>query len=130
MTITLEAPWSAPATVTLLPNPILEDTEGLDVAINLRQAMDGTPYTYVQSSDRKVITYEFEDVGRGKLLEVQEFVRLYAGQEIKITDYRGDVWRATIDSPIEFVTNSKSTPKGSVRQESGLFSLTFTGVKQ
>ena len=130
MTIVLEAPYSAPVTASLLPNPILQDDEGLDVNVNLRQSMDGTPYTYVKSSLRSVITYTFENIGRGKLLELQEFVRLYAGVDIKITDYNGDVWKATIESPVEFSTDVRSAPAGSIRREAGSFTLTFTGAKQ
>ena len=128
--IELSAPFVAPTTITLLPNPDFEDEEGLDVEVDYKESMDGTRHTYVRNAEQTVIKYTFTNMGRGKMFEMQEFLIAYIGEEIRLTNFRNEVWRVNITSdPHTFEHTNLSKPAGGPRGESGSFELEFTGVK-
>lgn len=128
--IQLDAPYSLPVVTTLLPNPDNGDEEAVDPSVSFRRTMNGTRYSYVKSSDVRRLTYNFSNVGRGKLIEMQEFYKAHAADEIRLTDHRGDTWRLRfVDSEVSFSTERRSFDAGSVRKESGDFTLTFVGTK-
>jgi len=130
MTMILEAPFAAPITTMIMPNPQLENTEGRDISANFKLSIDGTRSTYVKSSDRKTLTFTWEDLGRGKLVEIQEFFKLYVGDSIKLTDFRGDQWNVIFgENPIDVSINSRSYNSGGGRKESGSVTLEFLGAQ-
>jgi hypothetical protein len=86
--------------------------------------MDGTRYSYVKSSDDRRLSFSFTDIGRGKILEVQEFLKKFRGQFIKVVDHRGNAWKVFVDTnPVTFTTNARGAPQG----ERGSFDLEFVG---
>lgn len=128
--IQLDAPYALPVVTTLLPNPDNGDEEAVDPSVNFRRTMNGTRYSYVKSSEARRLTYNFSNVGRGKLIEMQEFYKAHAADEIRLTDFRGDIWRVRfVESEVSFSTERRSFDAGSVRKESGDFTLTFVGEK-
>jgi hypothetical protein len=51
--------------------------------------MDGTLYTYVKTKrGRKAHSWDFLTT-KDKIREIEEFVKLYAGQLVKVTDHDG-----------------------------------------
>ena len=137
MSMTLRAPYAnpnnpavGPITALILPNPELENTEGQDLSLQLRRAIDGTRSTYVKSSDRKSLSFTWESLGRGKLIEVQEFFKLYVGDHILLEDFRGDIWDVIFaEDPISTTTSKRSANFGGPRAESGSLTLEFLGAK-
>jgi hypothetical protein len=130
MSMTLEAPFNAPVTVTILTNPDLDNTEGQDLSLQFKLSIDGTRSTYVKSSARKRMTFTWSNIGRGKLVEVEEFFKLYAGDSIKLTDYRGIQWNVIFgDNPIDINVNRRSLNSGGGRKESGSLTLEFLGAQ-
>lgn len=137
MTMTFRGPYAnpnnpavGPITTLLMPNPELENTEGQDLSLQLRRAIDGTRSTYVKSSDRKSLSFTWNDLGRGKLVEVEEFYKLYAGDHVLLTDFRDDVWDLIFnENPISVQMTSRSANFGGPRQESGSLTLELLGVK-
>lgn len=128
--ITLQAPYGTPVVTTLLPNPQSSDSEAVDHQVNFRRAMNGTRYSYVKSSEVRRLNYSFESVGRGKLIELQEFFKAHAADEIRLVDHRGDVWRVRfVPSELSLTTDSHTPFAGGIRYESGSFSLEFVGTK-
>ncbi len=130
MTIEIRAPFTGPTAIMLLPNPILNNEEAVEQSVNHRLAMDGTNYTYVKTGPDRKLTLSFENQGRGKMVEVQEFYRLFAGQRMRFIDWRGDEWNVVFDAaPIDFSTGSRGAPGGGSRQEQGSFELVLVGAK-
>jgi len=116
--------------ITILPSPQLEDTNALSVGINHRQSMTAAHYTYVKkrNADKRQFEYTFENVGRGKLVEVQEFYKLFAGERVFITDHHNVTTPVYfLSDNIEFTTSNRSNPSGGIgeRSESGDFTLEF-----
>ena len=114
--------------LTVLPNPDLEDSEGWDAEVVSKRAMEGTRYSYIRRPGTKIFTYTFSHIGRGKLVEVQEFFKATAGEAILVTDYRGTVRRMFFrEDPITFTTDERSDFTGDTgeRSESGTMVLEF-----
>lgn len=130
MSMIFEAPFFTPVTVTILPNPELENTEGQDISVQLKRAIDGTRSSYVKSSDRKTLNFVWQNLGRGKLVELQEFFKLYVGEQVRLTDFRGDQWNVIFsENPIDVSVNTRSVNAGGARKESGSISLELLGVQ-
>jgi hypothetical protein len=129
MTVIIEAPYPATVTGLILPNPELDNTESRNISVNHELAMDGTRYTYVKTSARKLLSYTWESIGRGKLVEVQEFYKLYAGERIKVTDFKGNVWDALFQNAPTITTTKLSVNAGAARKESGALTLEFLGAQ-
>lgn len=130
MSFILEAPHPGAVTALLLPNPELGDTEGRDLDVELKQSMNGTFYTYVKSSDRKRMVFNWPSIGRGKLVEVQEFFKNYSGEHALFTDFRGDIWDVIFErNPIEITINKRTSPAGGPRFESGSLTLEMLGAQ-
>lgn len=130
MTMILEAPYSAPVTTMILPSPELEDEEGQDLVVNFKLSINGTRATYVKSSDRRTLNYTWQSLGRGKIVEIEEFFKIYVGGFVKLTDFRGDQWKVIFsENPISASMDKRSFNSGGGRKESGSVTLEFLGTK-
>ncbi len=137
MTMVLRAPLANPSnpavgpiTTLQLPNPEHGNTEGSDLSVNFKRSMNGARHTTVKSSDRKTLNFSWNVLGYGKLVEVQEFFKLYAGDHMLLTDFRGDIWDVIIvDNPVNVTVNTRSFNAGGPRKESGSLTLEFLGVQ-
>ena len=137
MSMTLRGPYAnpnnpavGPITTLILPNPELDNTEGQDLSLQLRHAIDGTRSTYVKSSARRTLSFAWSNLGRGKIVEVQEFFKLYAGDHVLLEDFRGDIWDVFFaEDPLSMATEKRSANFGGPRTESGSLALEFTGVQ-
>ena len=124
--MSLSAPYQAPTTVLLLPSPNLANAQKPDDKLDYDETMDGTPYAYVRKGSIHELTYSFSSIGRGKLLEVQEFFIAFAGEKALLVDHNGDRWQATISDDAVIVTHDgKGEPAGGPLEEAGSFNLTF-----
>ena len=130
MTMTFEAPHPGAVTAMLLPNPDLDNSEGQDLSLDFRLSINGTRSTYVKSNVQKRLNFSWTSLGRGKLVEVEEFYKLYTGGRIKLTDFRGDEWDLIFsDNPITISVNKRSYNSGAARKESGSLELEFLGTQ-
>jgi hypothetical protein len=129
MSMFIEAPYPGVQTGMILPNPQLDNTEGRSISLTFNQAIDGTRYTYVKTSSRKKLVFTWTNLGRGKLVEVQEFYKLYAGSHIRLTDFRGDVWDVIFEAEPTIAIEQLSLEGGGTRKESGSVTLEFDGVQ-
>ncbi len=89
--IVLQAPHTLIQTTTLLPDPDYEDSEALDVGIIIKNAMDGTDYTYIKSSLNRILSYSLY-LKRSKQLELEAFIKAYYGEDIRLTNHKEEVW--------------------------------------
>lgn len=113
-----------------MPNPDHGNTKGQDLAVDFKKSIDNTRYTYVKSSSRKRLTFTWEVLGRGKLVEVQEFYKNYAGDNIRLTDFRDNSWDVIFaEDAIDITMDRRTGNVGGARYESGSLTLEFLGVK-
>lgn len=120
----LYAPGLAPVCSILLPDPALENSRGQAISVNLRTSRDGTQYTYIRKGTEKTLSYTFENVGRGKIVELQEFIKTYQGSQFRFEDHRQVVWLAFLTpETIESVMENRAAPI----LETGSVTLEFTG---
>lgn len=115
------------AGIVQLPNPDLEDSEGRDISVDFKLAIDGTRTTYVKSSDRKKITYTWSNLGRRLIRDIHVFYRAAAGQKFNLTDFRGNSWVVIFAAnPIDSTMNGVATVPGG-HNEQGSITLEFLG---
>ena len=111
-----------------LPNPDLSNTESLDSEVKYKSSMNGTPYSYVRSNLDRRLSFTFSNMGLGKLIELQEFQRIYSGEQLILTDLRSDQWRVIFDDDaIEYATIGRSFNSGGNRKEQGSVTVNFVG---
>src|SRR5690554_1212730 len=106
--IQLAAPYPAVQTVSILPNPLLSDSEALTASVSSKRAIDGTHYTYVRTKGgRRKLLWSFQ-LTRPKSLELRAFLYAYFASPIKVTDHNGRVWVGHFtNNPFEFNTESR-----------------------
>jgi len=126
-----EAPYTAVDTIVLLPNPVFDDAIALDVDLQYYQTIDGTRYTYIKQSENRRLTYTWGSLGRGKMLELEEFFQAYAGQFLRIVDHHNKIWQASlVPGESNFTTSRLSRNSGGPRTESGEVTLEFIGCQK
>ena len=131
MSVIFAAPYPAIQTTSLLPNPILGDSEQTTVEVQTRRTLDGTLYTYTKTKlGRRRLVLNFQ-VTRMKGLEFYEFIRSYHGYEMKYIDHLDRTWVGyIINNPFEFTTSARAASK---RYPYGMkmeFTVEFEGVQQ
>jgi hypothetical protein len=123
--VLLQAPFELIRTSVVIPNPILGDGENLISNLTLRRSMDNTAYTYVKSSKSRRLAYTFT-LSRMKALELEAFFNSYNGADIKLLNWKGEVWKVKLaTNPIDFVQTRRSHPGGDRTD----VNLEFEGVK-
>ena len=123
--VLLQAPYNFIQTSVVLPPPLFGDTENLISNINLRRAMNGLIYTYVKSSKSKILKYTFR-LTRMKALELEEFFRYYNSYEIKMQNWKGEIWKVNLTTnPIDFVQTGRDAPT----EDRTDVNIEFEGVK-
>jgi hypothetical protein len=91
--------------------------------------MDGTHYSYIRTSDDQILEYSYEELGRGKLLELIEFHKVYATSVIRLTNWHGEIWRVKfIEDDLDVATEQRANPCGDI-PEKGPVTLRFVGIK-
>jgi len=89
-------------TVTYLPNPEFGDSEALLDEVQKKRAIDGTLYTYVKTTARRKLIFQFI-LTREKALELYYFFQSYFTTTISLTDHNGIEWSGKfISNPFDF----------------------------
>lgn len=110
--VLLQAPFELIQTSVILPNPLLDDTENLVSNLILRRSMDNTPRTYIQTSSSRRLRYTFT-LNRMKALELEAFFNSYSGADIKMLNWKGEIWNVKlVTNPIDFVQTRRAEPGG------------------
>lgn len=110
--VVLQAPFEFIQTTIVLPNPLLDDTKNLVSNLTLRRAMNGKAFTYVKSNKNRLLKYTFT-LDRLKGLELENFIDVYNGEDIKIQNWKGEIWKVKIvNNPIDFVQTRRYAPGG------------------
>ncbi|KKM83661.1 hypothetical protein LCGC14_1307150 [marine sediment metagenome] len=123
--VLLQAPFELIQTSVVLPNPLLDDNEGLMSTLITRRSMDNTLRTYVQTTKNRRLRYTFA-LNRLKALEVEAFFDAYNGATIRMLNWKGEIWRVKlITNPLDFVQTRRAEPGGDRTD----VNLEFEGVK-
>lgn len=89
--VALMAPHELVETTIILPRPDFSDDENLDIKVQYDQAMDGTIYSYKQTSDRSMISQNYI-LTREKAEELRRFFIAYSTKNIRLYNYDETVW--------------------------------------
>jgi len=113
-----------------LPNPVFENTVGVDAGVDLKRTQDGTLYSYIKSSDgRFTIVMRFARVGYGKTRSVSDFFRAIAGNTFDLTDHDDVLWNVRFDQEVfDFTVDGRMGPEVTSREHCS-FELRFIGKK-
>jgi len=124
MSFILQAPYPLLAVTSIMPNPQFNDSRALPVAMKARYMIDGTRFTYVQTSNDQKLHFTWL-LTRGKAEEFKQFVIAFMGYQILITTHLGEVWLGYImDNPFEEVS---AQPALGVMRETVNVTLVFRG---
>lgn len=101
--IILQAPHEIIQTTSFLPNPEFHDEQNAQIVSNLQYAMDSTPYTCIKQNTRNKLVYDF-NLTRLKSLELFEFIKAYFNFNIRLTNWKNEVWVVNIvNNPQDFM---------------------------
>ena len=89
--VVLMAPHELVETTLILPRPDFGDDENLDLKVMYHQAMDGTIYSYVQTSDRIALSHNYI-LTREKAEELRRFFLAYSTSNIRLYNYDDTIW--------------------------------------
>lgn len=106
MAVIFIAPFNAPTTAVVLPNPQPGDNQASKNAVTVKRAMDGTYYSYVKSNSWVPLKLEFR-MQRLKAYEFKGFVQSYHSVDWEYIDFTGANWRVKLRSnPLEIVSQN------------------------
>lgn len=89
-------------TITYLPNPEFGDSEAILSEVQRKRALDGTLFTYVKTTPRRKLIFQFK-LTREKALELNAFFQAYHAETILLTDHNGIEWSGKFTSnPFDF----------------------------
>lgn len=101
--INLEAPYPAFALAIALPNPTLGDSLQQNLKTKFGFAMSGKIVTTISTIPEQKIQYNFNKLLRTHVDNLINFLKLYGGSEIRLTDYNSVQWRVRcLSNPVEF----------------------------
>lgn len=121
MSFIIKGPIPGYNTAIVLPSPQFSDGERQRATLNLKTALDGTKYTYVKKTGRRVLSYSFE-TNRAKAEEMKRFLQAYGTKQMLITDHKDQhwqVWLTTNPFEMDFTGPDERTR----------FQLEFSGVR-
>jgi len=121
--ITLAMPFAVPVFTFQLPNPRLGDSLQDSLGTKFAYSMSGVVKTIIRrNQDTKLVwSFNLANCGSNYRDYIDEMINTYANEDIKITDWRGDIWRVKcVSNPVE-LTESKNYQD---------VTLEFQGTKQ
>ncbi len=91
----------------VLPNPELNDGEGLVAAVSIKRTITGMTYSYVKKSANRKLKYKFL-INQRKAYELRQFLLDFLGNRITHTNWKGEMWSGFIlTDPAEITSNAR-----------------------
>lgn len=104
-----------------LPSPELDDVEQSDFGTSISTAMSGHLYTHKMTDVNNTLKLNFVNVKKATFESLLEFLEDYAGLDIELTDWMGNVWTGKIlTEPLDARTEA---------HDRFTFALEFEGAK-
>ena len=104
-TITLLHPFAGGASAfsIILPAPQLNNIEHFDLKTSFGTAMNGDTYSYIKTPPTSKLTMSFNLLTIRLKNAIILFLDAVGGDDIKLTDWLGNVWQGKISSnPVQF----------------------------
>lgn len=95
MSTILRAPWPNYKVTSILPNPEFGDSRASESTITIKRTMTGRKVTYIQPSERYVLSLPFQ-LTRMKSLELEAFIKAYQSAPIYVNLYDGSEWEGQL----------------------------------
>lgn len=109
--ITLEMPFDTPIFSFTLPNPKLSDSRQDTIGTKINFSMNGTLKSIIRRNQAIKLVWAFVLPKCATSIHkdnIDTMLQEYANDDIKITDWRGDIYRVKcITNPVEY-TESKN----------------------
>lgn len=103
-TVVLMAPHELVETTIILPRPAFGDDENLDIKVQYDQSMNGTIYSYIQTSLRRTFSHNHL-LTQDKAEELRRFFVAYSVANIRMYNYDDSVWLVKFeDKELSFTT--------------------------
>lgn len=91
-----------------LQDPNLPLKQSIETKVAFRTSMSGVTYGRRTSLRPVVLTYQFSALPRIKARELEDFVALGAGQNVRLIDSDGQNWNVKFSTPsIQFTTTGR-----------------------
>lgn len=105
----IQAPYPQYKTTCLLPSAEPGNNYALQATVKTLRSVNGTLYTHIKKKrGRRAFTWNFV-VALDKGLEVKEFVRLYGGAVVRVTDHNGDHFLGNLTmNPLELTGDGRA----------------------
>jgi hypothetical protein len=101
--ITLEHPFASPTTTLTLPNPRQGDADQMEIKVKTNYTMTGKPYIYSRPLVNEKLILQFNNLRDAHITAIRNFFSVLPNQDLKYTDYIGDVWKVRlVTDPIQF----------------------------
>jgi len=119
--VILQAPFDFLQPSIVLPCALFGDTENIVSEVTLRRSMNGATQTHIKTNSNRRLNYTFRLLDRQKAVEVVEFFKFYNSDLIRLTNWKGEVWKVNLlTNPIDFVKTGRFATD---------VSLEFEGIK-
>ena len=129
MATILRAPWPNYKVTSILPNTRFGDSRASESTITIKRTMTGRKVTYIQPSERYVLTLPFQ-LTRMKSLELEAFLNAYQSAPIYIKLYDGSEWEGQlIDAPVQRQATGRIGDSTLVGKELIETTLTFSAKR-
>jgi hypothetical protein len=114
-------------TAVVLPSPELGDVRRPELVVDQKRGMTGELTTYVKSSPRKTLEFEF-NLSRLKALEVEAFLKIFYRAEWLMVLHDDTQWRTKlVSNELRRVTSERAD--GYPGGELVVFSLVVSGIE-
>jgi len=115
--------------IVVLPNPDLADAVAWDFRVDSKRSMNSTKYTYVQTTSNKKFTYQFSNLSRNIVIQLQAFHRDNAGRFFALIDHNSITRNVVFaDDNISINTERAGFISEALRDELGSVTLTVLGA--
>ncbi len=116
-------PWDTLTTGVLIRAPEFSNAHALNLQVTNKHARNGERRTYKRTPTYQILTMGFTNLTRLKVLELQAFLTLSAGEDVRLFDWESKQWRGVIINNPQFVADSVGK-----RDEASSVTLEFEGI--
>ena len=107
MSLVLQYPYITPTSTVTLPNAVLGNAQQMSAPFQSLMTEDGYLKTYRKGIVKTKLIFTLDKVTKANLAELETFIDLSIGEDIKVTDHNSEVWQVKLTSnPINIIQNS------------------------
>jgi hypothetical protein len=111
----------------VLPNPTWGDQRKIHLRTRFKEDMLGYTHGIVRNQHYYSLTFAFNTLRRSKSLELLDWLELYAGYVVSVTDHFGNSWSGNIMNSNPTIAVIKRGIGATATKETCSITLQFTG---